>query len=341
MKSRARTTTLVWAVFFLFVVSACGGAAAPTATPTAPRATAAATPIAYPERPITLIVPFAAGGDTDVPMRVVAEFLGKELGQPVVVQNVVGAGGSTGTRQVRAAKPDGYTLASIHEHTIINQRTGVVDYGPLDFEPIAAFLTSPNYLATEATNPWKDLKELVDDAKKRPNEITWGVTFGSTAQMFAFLFMNKSGTKFRPVGYEGTAQRITAILGKQIHVGGSPLSTAVQQIQAGRMRVLGLAWDKRDPRTPNVALFREQGVDMIWGEQRGWVAPKGTPIEIVRKLEAALKKVLDNPEVKKRLEDEQGNLITFKNREQYIELLKQEDVELTKAIKETGMTSAP
>lgn len=327
------------AIVVLLGATACAPAAAPAAPAAPAAASATATPIAWPTQPITLVVPFAAGGDTDVPMRIVAEFLGKELGQPIVVQNVVGAGGSTGTRQVKAAKPDGYTLASIHEHVIINQRTGVVDYGPLDFEPIAAFLTSPNYLATESSNPWKDLKELIEDAKKRPNEITWGVTFGSTAQMFAFLFMHKSGTKFRPVGYEGTAQRITAILGKQIHVGGSPLSTAVQQVQAGKMRLLGLAWDKRDPRTANVSLFREQGVDMIWGEQRGWVAPKGTPIEIVRKIESALKKVLDNPEVKKKLEDEQGNLITFKTREQYIELLKQEDTELTKVIQETGMKS--
>ncbi len=325
------------AALVLFVVAAC----APAPSSQATGAPTAAPTIAFPTQPITLIVPFAAGGDTDVPMRVVAEFLGKELGQPIVVQNVVGAGGSTGTRQAKNAKPDGYTLVSIHEHTIINQHTGVVDYGPLDFEPIALLLTTSSFLATEASNPWKDLKELIDDAKKRPNEITFGVTFGSTAQMFAFLIMNKTGTKFRPVGYEGTAQRITALLGKQIQLGESPLVTAQQQLKAGRFRVLGHAWDKRDPRLPDVPTFREQGVDLVFGVSRGWVAPKGTPIEIVRKLEAALKKVMENPEVKKKLEDEQGSIITYLGRDQYIEKLKAQDPELKKVIQETGMKATP
>ena len=327
---------LSWPIVLSLVAAACGGGGttAPTGGATATPTTAA---LNWPTQPITLVVPFAAGGDTDVPMRVVAEFMGKELGQPVVVQNVVGAGGSTGTRQVKSARPDGYTLASIHEHTIINQHTGIVDYGPLDLEPIALLLTSPVFLATEVSNPWTDLKSLTDDAKKRPNEITWGVTFGSTAQMMAFIFMFKTGTKFRPVGYEGTAQRMTALLGKQINLGQTPLSTSLQQVKAGKIRVLGYAWDTRDPQLPNIPTFREQGIDMVWGESRGWAAPKGTPIEIVKKLEAALKKVMADPEMKQKLEVEQGSLITFLPRDQYIEKLKAQDVDLKKVIQETGM----
>lgn len=339
-------TSLAGAAVALLVLGACAGpspAATPAATPAA-RATPSPTPtpLAYPERPVTLIVPWAAGGDTDVPMRVVAEFVGKELGQPIVVQNVAGAGGSTGTRQFKTTgKPDGYTLLSIHEHTIINQQTGVTDYSPLDFEPIALIVTSTAMLATEVSNPWKDLKELIEDAKKRPNEITIGHTFGSTTQMFSHLIMNKTGVKFRPVGYEGTAQRVTALLGKQIHLGETPLSTAVQHVKAGKLRVLGYAWDKRDPRIADVALFREQGVDIVWGTARGWVAPKGTPPEILKKLEAAIQKALQNPELKKKLEDEQGSVITFLNREAYIAKLRAQEVELSKVIKETGMKATP
>jgi tripartite-type tricarboxylate transporter receptor subunit TctC len=325
---------LSWPIALSIVAAACGGggtAASPTPQPT----------LNWPTQPITLIVPFAAGGDTDVPMRVIAEFLGKELGQPIVVQNVVGAGGSTGTRQAKGAKPDGYTLVSIHEHAIINQHTGVVDYGPLDLEPVALLVTSPGFLATEVSNPWNDLKSLVDDAKKRPNEITWGVTFGSTAQMWAFLFMSKTGTKFRPVGYEGTAQRITALLGKQIHLGESPLSTAQQQVRAGKLKMLGYAWASRDPRLPDVPTFKEQGIDVIFATSRGWAAPKGTPVEILKKLEGALQKVVSNPEVKKKIEDEQGSIIEFLPREKYIEKLKLQDVDLKKVIQETGMKATP
>jgi tripartite-type tricarboxylate transporter receptor subunit TctC len=327
-----------WPIVLSFVAAACGGApaVAPTTAPTA------APTINYPTQPITLIIPWAAGGDTDVPMRVVADFVSKELNQPIVIQNVAGAGGSTGTRQFKnTAKPDGYTLLSIHEHTIINQHTGVTDYSPLDFEPIALMVTSPAYLATHVDNPWKSLSELIDDAKKRPNEITMGMTFGSTTQMFGFLMMHKTGAKFRPVGYEGTAQRVTALLGKQIHLGETPLSTAQQHLKAGTIRVLGYAGDQRDPRLPDVKTFKEQGLDIVWGTSRGWVAPKGTPKEIIKKVEAAIERALKNPELKKKIEEEQGSVVTYLSSEKYVEKLKQQDPELKKVIQETGMKSTP
>ncbi len=324
---------------------ACGGTAAPSASPAASAAATVAATAAptlnWPTQPVTVIVPFAAGGDTDIPMRVVAEFLGKELGQPVVVQNVAGGSGSTGTRQAKNAKPDGYTLVSIHEHTIVNQHTGLVDYGPLDLEPIALLITTAGFVATEVSNPWNDAKALVEDAKKRPNEITWGVTFGSTAQMWAFLFMFKTGTKFRPVGYDGTAQRVTALLGKQIHLGETPLSTLQQHVQAGKLKALGYGWTARDPRLPNVPTLKEQGFDVVFGTSRGWAAPKGTPPEILKKLETSLQKVMADPALKKKIEDEQGNIIEFLPRDKYIEKLKAQDVELKKVIADTGMKGTP
>lgn len=342
---RTLARTFAWPTLLLFVVSACGGAGQPAATPTAPAAaTAAPTPAAvqWPTGPITLVVPWAAGGDTDVPMRVVAEFVSKELGVPVVVQNVAGAGGSTGVRQFRdTAKPDGSTFLSIHESTIINQHTGVTDFSPLDFEPVALIVTSPAYLATHSSNPWNSVQDLIDDAKERPNEITFGMTFGSTTQMFAFLMMSETGVQFRPVGYEGTAQRVTALLGQQIHLGETPLSTAVQHLKAGNLKVLGLAWDERDPRTPEVKTFKEQGLDIVWGTGRGWVAPKGTPKEIVQKMSAAIDKVLKDPALKKKLEEEQGSIITYLGPEQYTEQLTRQDGELKKVIAETGMTTTP
>lgn len=338
--------TLAWPILALFIVSACGGAqpaatAAPVAATAAP--TVAPTPaLNWPTQPITLIVPWAAGGDTDVPMRVVAEFVGKELGQPVVVQNVSGASGSTGTRQFKnTAKPDGYTLLSIHEHLWVNQHTGVTDYGALDFEPIANIVTSVEYLMTQANSPWTDLKALIEDAKKRPNEITFGVTFGSTAQLFAFNLMHKSGAKFRPVGYEGTAQRQTALLGDQIKLGGVTFSVANAQIAAGRLKALGYAWTSRDPKLPNVPTFKEQGVDMTHATGRGWVAPKGTDPRILKKIEEAMEKVSKDPAFKKKIEEEQGSTVEFLPREKYIEKLRFQDGDVKKVVQETGMTSKP
>ena len=326
---------------------ACGGATTASPSPAAPTAAAktaaptAAPTINYPTQPITLIVPFAAGGDTDIPMRVVAEFLGKELGQPIVVQNVAGGSGTTGTRQGKSAKADGYTLVSIHEHTIVNQHTGLVDYGPLDFEPIAHLITTAGFVATQTDAPWADAKALVTDAKANPDKYTWGVTFGSTAQMWAYLFMHKTQTKFKPVGYDGTAQRVTALLGKQISLGETPLSTLQQHVQAGRLKALGYGWDTRDTRLPNVPTLKEQGIDVKFATGRGWVAPKGTPPEIVKKLETSIQKVLQDPALKKKIEDEQGNLVEFLPRDKYIERLKAQDVELKKVIADTGMKGTP
>jgi tripartite-type tricarboxylate transporter receptor subunit TctC len=268
--------------------------------------------------------------------------MGKELGQPVVVQNVAGASGSTGTRQFKnTAKPDGYTLLSIHEHLYVNQYTGVTDYGPLDFEPIANIVTSVEYLMTQANAPWADLKALVADAKARPDQITFGVTFGSTAQLFAFNLMHKTGTKFKPVGYDGTAQRVTALLGDQIKLGGVTFSVANQHIKGGKLKALGYAWTARDPKLPNVPTMIEQGANMTHATARGWVAPKGTDLRILKKVEEAMEKVSKNAEFKKKIEDEQGSSIDFLTREKYIEKLKAQDADIKKVVQETGMKATP
>ncbi len=313
--------------------------AAPTVAPPQAAPTAAAVQPAtdWPKQPITLVVPWAAGGDTDVPMRVVAEFVGKELGQPVVVQNVSGASGVTGTRQAKGAKPDGYTLLSIHDHVHINHWTGMADYDWDAFEPIAHIVSSPEFMMTESSQPWNNMKELIADAKKRPGQITAGVTFGSTAQMHVWMIMYNAGVQFKPVGYDGTAQRITALLGKQIDIGASPLSSALEQYKAKRVKLLGYADDERDARAPDVATYKEQGLNFNWGTNRGWVAPKGTPAPIIAKIEAALKKVCDNPEFKKKIEDEMGSKVRFMDHVQYAQYLTKTSAEMKKVIEETGM----
>ena len=312
-------------------------AAQQPAAPTAAPAAAVQPATDWPKQPITLIVPWAAGGDTDVPMRIVAEFVGKELGQPVVVQNISGASGVTGTRQAKGAKPDGYTLLSIHDHVHINRWAGMADYDWDAFEPIAFIVSSPEFQMTEASQPWNTMKDVIDDAKKRPGQITAGVTFGSTAQMFVWMIMYYGGVQFKPVGYDGTAQRITAVLGKQIDIGASPLSSALEQYKAKKVKLLGYAQDQRDPRAPDVPTFKEQGLNFNWGTNRGWVAPKGTPLPIILKIEQAIKKVTENPDFRKKIEDELGSKVVFMDHVQYAEYLTKTSAEMKKVIEETGM----
>ncbi len=338
----------------LVSVLACSSSPAPAQPTAAPKAAAPAAPAAaapttaaapaavqpatdWPKQPITLVVPWAAGGDTDVPMRVVAEFVGKELGQPVVVQNVSGASGVTGTRQAKGAKPDGYTLLSIHDHVHINRWTGMADYDWDAFDPIAFMVSSPEFQMTEASQPWNNMKDLIADAKKRPAQISAGVTFGSTAQMFVWMIMYNGGVQFKPVGYDGTAQRITALLGKQIDIGASPMSSALEQYKAKKVKLLGYANDERDPRVPDVPTFKEQGLNFNWGTNRGWVAPKGTPPAVIAKIEAAIKKVTENADFKKKIEDEMGSKVKFMDHTQYAQYLAKTSLEMKKVIEETGM----
>ncbi len=334
--------------------AACGSGApatptsAPAAAAKAPAGASAAgsTPITaaaeqpatdYPTKPITLVVPWAAGGDTDVPMRIVAQFVGKELGQPIVVQNVSGASGVTGDRQAKDARPDGYTLLSIHDHVHINHWSGMADFNWDAFEPIAFIMQSPEFMMAEASQPWNNMKDLLADAKKRPGQITAGVTFGSTAQMFVWMIMYYGKVQFKPVGYDGTAQRITALLGKQLDIGASPLSSALEQYKAKKVKLLGYAYDQRDPQAPDVATFKEQGLDFNWGTNRGWVAPKGTPMPVILKVEAAIKKVTENPDLKKKIEDQLGSKVKFMDHVQYAEYFKTTDAQLKKVIEDTGM----
>jgi len=139
------------------------------------------------------------------------------------------------------------------------------------------------------------------------------------------------------VGYDGTAQRITALLGKQIDIGASPLSSALEQYKAKRVKLLGYAYDERDPRAPDVATFKEQGLNFNWGTNRGWVAPKGTPPAVIAKIEAAIKKVTENPEFKKKIEDELGSKVRFMDHVQYADYLAKTSAEMKKVIEETGM----
>ena len=315
--------------------TAPGSAAPAAAAPTSAAAAQVATD--YPTKPITLIVPWAAGGDTDVPMRIVADYVGKELGQPIVVQDISGASGVTGDRQAKDSKPDGYTLLSIHDHVHINHWTGMADFDWDAFEPIAFIMQSPEFMMTEASQPWNNMKELLADAKKRPGQITAGVTFGSTAQMFVWMIMYNGKVQFKPVGYDGTAQRITALLGKQLDIGASPLSSALEQYKAKKVKLLGYAYDQRDPRAPDVATFKEQGLDFNWGTNRGWVAPKGTPMPIILKVEAAIKKVTENPDFKAKIEGQLGSKVKFMDHVQYAEYFKTTDAQLKKVIEDTGM----
>lgn len=280
---------------------------------------------AYPDRPIRMIVPWAAGGDTDVIKRVVANAMEKHLGQPVVVANITGASGTRGAVEARKSPPDGYTIYSTHDYIHTTYYTGVSDVSYRDFEPVCLATSTPAIFAVYGKSKWKTMKELLDDAKKRPDEIKVGATLGSTSHFFPAMIEHAAKIKFKYVSYEGTAPRMTALMGG--HIDGAETNlTQVDKEKSGQLRFLAIATPKRHAEVPNLPTLKELGIDVLYAVNRGIVAPKGTPEAALAKLEDACAKASKDPSVVKAMK-KHGTAVEFLGRKAYAEFLRKNDKE--------------
>lgn len=278
---------------------------------------------AYPEKPIKMIVPWAAGGDTDAIARVIGNAMEKHLGRPVVVVNVTGASGTVGAREIKNAPKDGYNILHIHDFIHTTYYTGVSDLTYKDFDPICLQTSTPAVLAAYGKAPWNSLKALIEDAKKRPEQITAGVTLGSTSHFFLALIAQAAGVKWKYVSYEGTAPRMTALLGGHILLGETNL-TQLDKVKAGQMKMLAIATPKRLPEVPDVPTLKELGIDVLYAVNRGLVAPKGSPEPALAKLEAVCLQAAKEPAVVESMK-KQGTLVVELGRKAYAEFFQRED----------------
>jgi tripartite-type tricarboxylate transporter receptor subunit TctC len=278
---------------------------------------------AYPDRPVKLIVPWAAGGDTDAIFRPFGQQMQKHLGQTVVIANVTGASGTAGAREAKASPPDGYTLYAVHDYIHSTYYTGVADVAYTDFEPICAVSNTPSVLTASPKTKWSSWQELAADAKARPGTITVGATLGSTSHFFPALIEKATGLKFKYVSYEGLAPRMNAILGGHIDLTDSNL-TQKGKVDAGQLKFLAVATEKRLPDAPNVPTLKELGVNVVYAVTRGVLAPKGTPPEIVAKLEEACGKATSEPKFAEDMA-KQGTFVRRLDRKAYAAFLKEND----------------
>ncbi len=278
---------------------------------------------AYPERPIKFIIPWAAGGDTDSIKRVFANMLQKELGQPVVVANMTGASGTVGAREAKNAPPDGYTVYSTHDYIHSTYYTGVSDINYWDFEPVCLATATPSILTASPKTKWSTFKELVDDTKRRPGEITVGATLGSTSHFFPALIEGEAKIKWKYVSYEGLAPRMTALLGGHIDLGESNLTQA-EKVKAGQLKFLAIATEKRHPELPALPTLKEHGINVVYAINRGVVAPKGAPEPVLARLESACEKVTKDPAFAEAMR-KQGTDVQFLGRKAYAEFFKKND----------------
>jgi tripartite-type tricarboxylate transporter receptor subunit TctC len=283
----------------------------------------AAAQAAYPERPIRMIVPWAAGGDTDNIFRPFAPLLQKHIGQTVVIANVGGASGTRGAREAKDAPPDGYTLYSVHEYIHSTYYAGVADVQYSDFEPICLISSTASVLTASPKTPWKSWQDLAADAKARPGQITVGATLASTSHFFPALIEKATGLKFKYVSYEGLAPRMNAILGGHVDLTDSNL-TQKGKVEAGQLKFLAIATEKRHPETPNVPTLKELGVNVVYDVNRGIMAPKGTPADILAKLGSVCAAATKEPEFGKAMQL-QGTDVRYLGRAEYAKWLKETD----------------
>ena len=298
---------------------------------------------AYPDRPITLIVPFAAGGPTDVIARIVAEPMGKALGQQIVVENVAGAGGTTGTVRAAQAAPDGYTIEMGHmgTHGAAPALYPDLKYDPTkDFEPIGLAAGTPILIVAKKDFPAKDLKEFVEYVKKNSeklNEAHAGV--GSVSFTTCSLLNSILGAKPTRAAYRGTGPALNDLVAGQVDYMCDQIVNLVPQIQAGTIRAYGVALAQRSPALPDVPTTKEGGLPEF--QVSAWnaiFAPKGTPKDVLKKLSDALGKALADENTRKRILDLGGDLSNTEAQkpEGLRKLVASEVVRWNKVLQQTG-----
>ena len=267
---------------------------------------------AYPSRPITMVVPVAAGGALDTNARLVAEGMRVALGQPVVIENVTGGAGSVGAGRIARATPDGYNiLYGANVTHVLNPAVLPVTYDPVnDFEPIALIGNTPWLLAVKNDLPVKDLRELVAWLKANPNKATFGTAgVGSPSHVGGVLFQNVTGTTFQFIPYRGTAPVVPDLVSGQIDMAILDPITSLPQFRGGRLKILAAMSKRRSTGAPDIPTSEESGVPGVQTDpwQAMW-APKGTPKEIVAKLNAAVVSALSDEAARKRFADQSYEL---------------------------------
>jgi tripartite-type tricarboxylate transporter receptor subunit TctC len=293
----------------------------------------------YPTRPIRFIISFAAGGPNDTIGRILGQYLSEELGQQVIVEDHVGAGGNIGMADVLAAAPDGYTIGFVAPNNAINQT--LYAHIPFDFvqdsTPIAGTMKLANVMDVNVNFPAKTLAEFIAMAKAEPGKINYasgGV--GTSPHMSGELLAFMTGIKITHVPYRGTGPAMTDLLGGQIPVLFDNLPGSIQQIKSGRIRALGVTTKERVASIPDVPAIGETvpGYDVsVWF---GISGPKGMPPDIVAKLNTAVNAVLAKPELKARFHDLGGEVMPMSPAE-FGKLVADETVKWSKVVKAAGL----
>jgi tripartite-type tricarboxylate transporter receptor subunit TctC len=290
----------------------------------------------YPAKTIQLIVGWPVGGDTDLVARVWAEYAKPLLGQPIVVINKPGVAGVLGSTFVSKAKPDGYTfMQSPPGNVLVAPQITKVDYKTDDFIPICRITATPCAIVVHADSPWKKMEDFVQDAKKNPGKLSFGSLGMSSWTNLAFKFWEmQAGIKLKDIFQQGSAPATMALLGRHVDISFLYPQVFIPHVKDGKFRVLaiGAPWDEY----PQVPTFKSLGYKGNFNGWSGIFAPKGTPPEIVKKIEETSKKVMADPKFLGALKNV-NSTPGFMGTEEWQKSLKQEYDDLSKVIDELGI----
>ena len=264
---------------------------------------------AFPTKPVQMMVAYPAGGSTDIAARIVAAIAEKDLGQSIVVMNKGGAGGQVGWTEMSRAKPDGYYIGFINLpalNTVILDPDRKAAFKEDAFVPVINQVLDPGIIWVKGDSPYKNLKDLIDAAKKNPQKISAATTGILSDDHLAILMMEEAapGAMFRIVHFDGGAPVMTAVMGGHIECAFDNVGSVFRRIRTGELRALAVMDEQRSPFIPDVPTMRELGYpSVISSSTRGIAVPKGTPQPVIKRLEQSLKKAMDDPEHLKKMEE--------------------------------------
>ena len=297
---------------------------------------------AYPTKPITIVVPFSAGGTTDILARLVGQYLTTELGQPVVVDNKAGAGGNIGGALAAKAPADGYTLfmGTVGTHAINAALYKKMPFDHVkDFAPLSRVANVPNLLVAHPSQPFKTVPEMIAYAKANPGKINFGSPGnGASPHLSGELFKSMAKVELTHIPYKGSAPAVSDLLGNQIAIMFDNMPSVIPHVRSGKLRAIAISTAKRSPELPDVPTIAEAGVPgyeaMSWF---GLFAPAATPKPVLDKLSTALSKVLANPEVQKKISAQGGETVN-ETPAQFAAFIRSETTKWGKVVKESGAT---
>ncbi|MDO9433960.1 tripartite tricarboxylate transporter substrate binding protein [Hydrogenophaga sp.] len=296
----------------------------------------------FPNKPIRIVVTSAPGALSDQSSRLYGDRMSAFLKQPVVVENVAGAGGLVAARQVAKAAPDGYTLISVANTLVsiphLNARAG---YSLKDFTPVGETVRSPSLLVVAGNSPYRSLADIVADAKKRPGAVSYasgGV--GTTSHLPVEMFASQAGVEFMHVPYKGNAAAVPDVAGGRVPFMMGTATGFAELMKAGQLRALGITSEARSPQFPNVPTFKEQGFGEatfeIW---IGLLAPAGTPAPVIERLAAAMEFARKDPEVVAKLEAAGQTISQVRTPAQFGAVLRDDDVRLGNIIRQKKISA--